>query len=178
MPRKVSALEKTTKRHLWIVVLFACLLLLSCAAEDPSGGPVVTEDSTDLPLIVEDEEENDKLEPEETVIDEEQTATATAPPSTPTLLLPEDEEVFIHFPRTTTLEWTLQEDDVVDRYNIEVQVHYSNSDEWSDRNSYTTEQTEVTFRWVGANRGRWRVNAENDLGVSDWSTWRYFNYTR
>ena len=43
--------------------------------------------------------------------------------------------------------------------------------------SFRTHDIYLPFTWVGANTGRWRIRATNQKGASDWSAWRYFNFS-
>lgn len=42
---------------------------------------------------------------------------------------------------------------------------------------FLTHDIYLPFSWVGANTGRWRVRATNSKGSSDWSAWRYFDFS-
>lgn len=44
--------------------------------------------------------------------------------------------------------------------------------------SFRTHDIYLPLTWVGANTGRWRVRAVNHQGPSDWSAWRYFEFTK
>jgi hypothetical protein len=108
-------------------------------------------------------------------------------PATPQLIAPEDESVFDHYPRSTTLEWSLVEGKQPIEFVLQRQYSwdgdYENFGSWEEggfgRYSDLT-QTENTyeFDFVGAQPGRWRVKAVNNHGDSDWSDWSYFRYTR
>lgn len=41
-----------------------------------------------------------------------------------------------------------------------------------------THDVYLPFNWGGMNTGRWRIRAINDLGKSDWTPWRYFQFLR
>ena len=42
---------------------------------------------------------------------------------------------------------------------------------------FRTHDIYLPFTWVGANTGRWRIRATNEKGASEWTAWRYFNFS-
>ena len=42
---------------------------------------------------------------------------------------------------------------------------------------FCTHDIYLPLTWVGANTGRWRVRATNKKGASEWTAWRYFNFS-
>jgi hypothetical protein len=97
-------------------------------------------------------------------------------PSAPQLLAPVNGAVFEHYPRTTTLVWQAVPGAV--SYLVEVEMQERPGEPWYSPTSYTVTVATVTFEWVGAQPGRWRVTAQTAAGVwSSPSGWWVFNYT-
>jgi tetratricopeptide (TPR) repeat protein len=99
----------------------------------------------------------------------------------PRLLSPAAEAVFEHYPRQTTLVWG----EVAGASAYVVQWDYQDDGGWAAdgqrRPVATTRVTEpvVVITFVGAQRGRWRVQAVDAAGkVGATSEWREFRYTR
>lgn len=101
----------------------------------------------------------------------------------PTHLSPPNGIVFDHYPRTTTLAWASVPGAA--SYNVEIDCfHCCANNEWCsdvgssfDIASVTT--TSYSFDFVGAQPGRWRVQAvEANGNVGNWSEWWEFEYTQ
>jgi hypothetical protein len=110
-------------------------------------------------------------------------ASSTLPPGTPRLLTPADGSVFDTFPRTTAVSWTA----VPGAVEYRVEVDFSSSGEWASESprhpipprSYSSKTTSISFDFVGAQPGRWRVSAIDRGGrSSEPSPWWSFRYTR
>ena len=96
----------------------------------------------------------------------------------PTLLTPEDGDVFNHWPRRLELRW-----DPVNipsaKYEVEVD-YYSGS--WAAETGRPTTHyhnvtdTSVIHNFVGMQPGRWRVRAIIDGQYCSWSPWSYFRF--
>jgi hypothetical protein len=98
----------------------------------------------------------------------------------PRQLSPAADAEFEHFPRETTVVWS----EVPGASAYLVEWDYKQSDGWSvDRQGVvsTIRVTEpvTTFRFVGAQPGRWRVTALDASGdPGERSPWREFRYTK
>jgi tetratricopeptide (TPR) repeat protein/thiol-disulfide isomerase/thioredoxin len=99
----------------------------------------------------------------------------------PKLLSPDDRKVFDHYPRDTTLVWS----EVPGAVRYIAEWDYMDGDSWhSDRASMgpaslTAAVPVVSFQFVGAQAGRWRVCAVDAAGNSGpKSEWREFRYTK
>ena len=110
---------------------------------------------------------------------------ALAIPDVPILISPPSLVVYTHAPRTTTLKWEESNGTKPIRYHVEVEYTWHNTSsftQWNEEHDYAwveeTQDTELTFNFVGGQPGRWRVRAVNDYGESEWSEWRYFRYTQ
>ena len=104
--------------------------------------------------------------------------------SAPNPISPVDETVFNHYPRNTTLRWSPVKGAV--SYTVEIDCyHCCQSNQWcSDVGGRTTiipniNSTNYSFKFVGAQPGRWRVWALDAVGrKSPKSSWYKFRYTR
>lgn len=92
-------------------------------------------------------------------------------------------KTYDHYPRETTLRWN--EVPGATGYLVEIDcLHCCQSGKWCSEvggmwKSDNTSRTSYTFNWVGANKGRWRVSAIDQLGDKQPpSDWCYFDYTR
>jgi hypothetical protein len=103
----------------------------------------------------------------------------------PVQLSPAPGQVFDHFPRTTTLQWSAVPG--ARSYGVELEVCQPPSCAASaDRTFPLTppfapvDGTSLTFDFVGAQPGRWRVRATGVTGLADspWSGWSEFVYRR
>jgi tetratricopeptide (TPR) repeat protein/alkyl hydroperoxide reductase subunit AhpC len=98
----------------------------------------------------------------------------------PKLLSPADGAVLEHFPRETTVVWN----EVPGAVAYVVEWDFKDNSGWaSERNSVParvhTAQPVATFRFVGAQPGRWRVWAVDAAGADGAkSEWREFRYTQ
>ena len=105
-------------------------------------------------------------------------------PSVPLQVAPPSDSVFDHFPRTTTLEWT----DVARAASYVVEIDCFSC---CRKNAWCTDigglsevvrgitDTRYSFKFVGAQPGRWRVWAVDTDGRDGPKTeWRRFRYTR
>ena len=106
------------------------------------------------------------------------------PPLVPLQVAPPSDSVFDHFPRTTTLEWT----SVAGATSYVVEVDCFSC---CRKNAWCTDiggpsevirgitDTSYSFKFVGAQPGRWRVWAvDTDERESPRTEWRRFRYTR
>jgi hypothetical protein len=90
-------------------------------------------------------------------------------------------ERFSHFPRTTTVGWHAVAG--ADSYHVEVEFAWrdqSGATTWAPLLAQDLEATSLTFDFVGAQPGRWRVSATDRSGsslASPPSDWRTFSYT-
>jgi hypothetical protein len=97
----------------------------------------------------------------------------------PDLLSPDDGATFDHFPRHTVLAWRTVPGAVT--YEAEVQcLHCCGRGRWCpDERAQDLTSPQFSFRFTGAQPGRWRVRAVTDKGVAGhWSEWREFEYLR
>jgi len=91
----------------------------------------------------------------------------------PTLISPSSGTVYSHFPRTTTLVWSTVED--ATSYIVEVQY---DGGSWSTLVSTEVSGTTHTFNFVGAQPGRWRVQAKAaDGSTGAWTAYSGFEYS-
>jgi hypothetical protein len=99
-------------------------------------------------------------------------ATVAMPSEAPTMLFPGDHALFHHFPRTVTLRWAARAGAA--SYTVEVRFAQAL---WVL--APHVRATSYTFRFVGAQPGRWRVWAVDAQGrESAKSAWRDFAFTR
>ena len=99
----------------------------------------------------------------------------------PGLISPAPDTVFEHFPRTTTLAWAV----VPGAAQYRIEVDYGWDGKWNTEQPgglpYTcfSASSSVTFDFVGAQPGRWRVTPIGSDGKDGpTSEWRTFRYTR
>jgi hypothetical protein len=98
----------------------------------------------------------------------------------PTPLSPADGSVFSIFPRTTTLTWSA----VAGATSYVLEIEFCQPPDISTCPStgspytpVTLTGTSYTFDFVGAQPGRWRVQAVNAGGSTGFSAWTHFIYT-
>lgn len=111
----------------------------------------------------------------------------------PVQLAPAENEMLLRTPRTTTLQW--KKVDGASRYEVEVDYCRNSPDlkQCLNPTPYifafpslgnspkpnTTEDTSLTFDFIGAQPGRWRVWAVDKDGRKGFkSSWRGFIYAR
>jgi hypothetical protein len=77
----------------------------------------------------------------------------------------------------TTASVTLACDAIADAFQYEFEIWYHNGSIWKYYYTYATATPSQKF-WPAVNDTtyRWRVRAENDNGVGEWSVWRTFNF--
>ena len=97
----------------------------------------------------------------------------------PELISPKNGEVFTQFPRDTRMSWTA----VPGATGYWLEWDFKDGDAWHSTlpNAKVVrielEETNYTFRFVGAQMGRWRVIAFDQWGVAgEPSEWREFRY--
>jgi hypothetical protein len=100
-------------------------------------------------------------------------------PVAPELISPKNGEVFTQFPRDTRMSWTA----VPGATGYWLEWDFKDGDAWHSTlpNAKVVrielEETNYTFRFVGAQMGRWRVIAFDQWGVAgEPSEWREFRY--
>jgi hypothetical protein len=98
----------------------------------------------------------------------------------PRLLSPAPAAVFEHFPRETTLVWTA----VPGAAAYFVETDYFSDGVWESQRrgspvAFRVTDSVYSFRFVGAQPGRWRVWAIDSAGLpGPKSEWREFRYTK
>ena len=105
------------------------------------------------------------------------TGVDAVPPATPATLRPADGASFSYFPRNVTLGWSAVTDPSGVTYRVETQYQGGG---WSPLGACTGEIRETTcdLVFVGAQVGRWRVQAVDGAGnASGFSAWSYFSFT-
>lgn len=100
-------------------------------------------------------------------------------PTVPEIMTPHDRTVFSHYPRIIDMRWYPSSGVYPMTYAVEI-GHGSPRDE--DRYYDQLRDSDLpapflTTSFVGAQPGRFRVQAKNELGESDWSEYRYFEFT-
>jgi hypothetical protein len=96
---------------------------------------------------------------------------------TPVKTSPLDGTIFYHYPRTTTLAWK----PVPGAASYTVERQYCLGSQCWPYDDVTVTNPTLTFDFVGAQPGKWRVtaNAPNDLTLNSApALWRGFSYTR
>jgi len=91
-------------------------------------------------------------------------------PSKPSLIYPQDEAVFSHYPRNIDLRWYPSSGEYPMKYRIEVSAASSEEE--------AIVEPGLTTSISGANEVRWRVKAINRRGESPWSEFQTFKFTR
>jgi hypothetical protein len=93
--------------------------------------------------------------------------------SSPELITPKDEAKFNHFPRTTLLTWK----PVPNAITYDVEIEACNDECFLVDFKRVISNTDYTFDFIGAGRGRWRVYSVNiDQLSSPPSQWSSFYY--
>ena len=108
-------------------------------------------------------------------------APATPELPAPKLLSPEPHVTFSHYPRQTTLVWA----ELPGAVSYVIEWDYKGADAWATEQRggpgviLRSAQPSVTFNFIGAQDGRWRVwalDAQGREGAK--SDWREFTYTK
>jgi tetratricopeptide (TPR) repeat protein len=93
----------------------------------------------------------------------------------PKQLSPPHGVVYDHFPRETTLVWT----EVPGAASYRAEWEFQSEGSWAPGTILSAAQPVASFRFVGAQPGRWRVWAVDAAGVEGpKSEWREFRYTK
>jgi hypothetical protein len=97
----------------------------------------------------------------------------------PQQISPPDGTTLNIFPRTTILQWSSVAGAI--RYTVEVDGYDLSRRTWfSDMGFSTrifeTKETTYTFDWIGAQPGRWRVWAVDEIGEGPKTDWWQFHY--
>ena len=88
-------------------------------------------------------------------------------PTAPLLIYPHTNAVFTHYPRAVDFRWFPSSGE----YPVEYQLDAGSG-------SVFTFEPHGTAWMAGMGRHRWRVRAINRLGVSPWTEWREFEFTK
>jgi hypothetical protein len=105
-------------------------------------------------------------------------------PTRPAVLLPLAGSSFAHIPRILDLRWAPCSGQHPMAYDMEIGLGNATCFEEAEfsENAYDQQtvlkSTHVTIMFPGCQRGRFRIRAKNALGVSDWSEYRSFSFTR
>lgn len=94
----------------------------------------------------------------------------------PKLLYPENKTIFSHYPRKTKVAWTK----VKNAFSYSVEIEVCSATCWKDKRLSESGliKNEYEFFFVGAQKGRWRVIANDfDGNKGTPSKWREFLYT-
>lgn len=100
----------------------------------------------------------------------------------PTILNPQNGQIFSGYPRNLTLDW----EEVTGAVSYEVQLEACDQNGQNCFNHPATndppritQATEYSFSFVGNQPGRWRVRAFDSNGVAgEWSSWWTFRFTK
>jgi len=101
-------------------------------------------------------------------------------PTVPLLITPIDQSIFDHYPRIIDIRWY----PVSGQYPVSYAIAIGNSDpNGASWHADEVIESKLAFpffmmSFVGAQPGRIRVKATNDIGESEWSDYRYFKFTR
>lgn len=100
-------------------------------------------------------------------------------PTVPSLITPIDHSVFDHYPRIIDMRWYPVSGQYPVRYSISIGTSDPNGKCWGPEEEIESEVAFPFFmmEFVGAQPGRIRVKATNDIGESEWSEYRYFRFT-
>jgi len=100
-------------------------------------------------------------------------------PTVPEMIIPTERAIFSHYPRILDCRWFPSSGVFPITYTVECGFGESFESE-----CFTDEEIEsgleipfLIATFGGANTGRYRVKAKNELGESDWSDYRYFRFT-
>ncbi len=97
-------------------------------------------------------------------------------PTTPILITPTQGQVFNHHPRLVDFRWYPSSGLYPMRY--ELQTELMAQGRWVP---FLTREAEVPYlagTGGGKQKLRWRVQAKNELGKSEWSEWRELEFSR
>ncbi|MCX7411142.1 MAG: outer membrane protein assembly factor BamE [Planctomycetales bacterium] len=101
-------------------------------------------------------------------------------PTTPVLITPINHSVFNHYPRIIDLRWYPSSGEYPMTYSISLAHCDRIESRWSPDHEIESELAIPFFmtEFGGAQQGRIRVKARNAFGESEWSEYRYFQFTR
>ena len=97
----------------------------------------------------------------------------------PVLRSPDDGAKFDNYPRTLDLIWETISGATAYQVDTEIQINgpVPNSTQWVPLNTATASGNQTTIEFTGANWGRWRISAVNEVGEktqeSDWRTFQF-----
>lgn len=102
----------------------------------------------------------------------------------PTPRQPDDRDAFDHWPRQMQFRWDPVQIPGV-TYSVEVDAWGAiHSGQWAEESgntgwiSHQLTDTTLSFEFVGAQPGRWRVRAHVNGTACAWSPWSYFSYSK
>lgn len=100
-------------------------------------------------------------------------------PSVPKLIAPEDGIKMKHYPRYGDLRWAPSSGKQPVQYELKIEYSAPSSTDrvWA---SFPVVKTDIPYYpliFVGSQPGRWKVRAVNDVGQSEWSEWRTFDWS-
>lgn len=106
--------------------------------------------------------------------------------NSPIPLQPADRSMFYHYPRELILRWKPSPGTPSDvQYYVQTDFTSDGEDEnfgkWKNEEPMFTERTGKTnmnYRHIGDQPGRWRVKVFDKSGESDWCSWQYFRFTQ
>jgi hypothetical protein len=101
-------------------------------------------------------------------------------PTVPEIIIPFADTIFNHYPRIVDMRWYPSSGRYPMRYSVELGVGDPESDEWFSSQVIESALQLPFFMktFQGAQPGRIRVKAHNEIGESDWSNYRCFKFVR
>lgn len=100
-------------------------------------------------------------------------------PSKPIILIPQEGQIFSHFPRIVDVRWHPPAGDYPMKFELQI-GHGSPAGEFRDEVARAYDDLESVYfcdSFVGACPGRVRVRAKNHKGTGEWSDFRTFRFT-
>lgn len=97
-------------------------------------------------------------------------------PTIPRQITPANDQLLGYFPRFLDLRWTPSAGNYPIAYTVQIDIH--SKDGWSLLKQPKSKMPYCSLDFAGMGKGRWRVRAENSVGESEWSNYRYFTFTQ
>ncbi len=100
-------------------------------------------------------------------------------PTIPELIIPLNYSVFSHYPRILDIRWFPSSGVYPIEYSVRIELSSPDEPEefWEMETEHDLPIPFYMTEFCSSSTGRFRVKAKNTVGESDWSDYRYFDFT-